>query len=229
MSKERVGSSKERSSNERSAEPTRVEVIESDVDTYLTREKKKSTLRGRVIAAMSGEVEPPPSAVSHEDIAMLRGNTIRGHMKFAHIQNRTRRLHIAAATIEHVEAELSYVRNIATWYQQENAKVVAKSAEELRAAEVKHEREMKSLIDENEKLSRRVEYLTGRTEKYKELYCNTYIALSNSMTNYNVLRGTYDRLRAEHPLPAERTFPRRPKRSSDDGDDVATKKTKRAE
>lgn len=175
----------------------------------------------------AGDVVPNNLVVTNEDIARVRQSAIRGHMKFAHIKNKTRRIHIAAATIEQIEAELAYIRNIATWYQQENAKIRAEQSAvrwNLSSADVYAR--MECLIDENKKLMDQVEHHKNMSDEYAKMYNSIQLGLSNSIDNYGILRDTYDRLRAQHPLPAERTFPRRPKRPADNSAGGSKKRSK---
>lgn len=156
--------------------------------------------------------------VTHKDIELIRKNVTRhkvprpkgaqGPMKFAHIKNRAQKLSIAAATIESVEDDLAHANDT------------------IAAMEEAHAREIKDLIHENRKLIKRVDHFKDRAEKHEKMYERSQWALDNAVTNYCILRETYDCLRKKHPLPAERTFPRRPKRSREDADLPAVKKSK---
>lgn len=148
--------------------------------------------------------------ITHDEISQVRKSASRGRLKFAHIKSNPRKLHVAAATIDHIEVELVYVKDKAE------------------RAEVRYTNKLHDFADEIRRLQRQVEYHKNIADEYKETCENAKYGRENAIANYDILRQTYDRLRAAHPLPAERTFPRRPKRPSDsEVDGAAAASTKK--
>jgi len=150
-----------------------------------------------------------PIVITKKDIEAVRKSTAKGPRKFAYIKNTSRKLHVAAAVIDSLEAKLSRADSVIAYL--ESSSVPAREAQEL--------------ADENKKLVKRVDHFRKRIEADEEKYACLKNSLEDAITNYEILRETYDRLRAQHPLPAERPLPRRPQRQRDD-DEPAAKKPK---